>query len=664
MAITFIDAQSTTGSGQASLTVTKPTGTAENDVIVAGASQDSIDTLTLPTTFTSEGSLSPGSQNSGVCGYKVAGASEPANYTFTTHTSEEQAAGLATFRGVKTSGGPLSETTTANESTDTPPAATHPFAPSITLSKSNNMLVAIIAHEDADGSPYTPADNFTEDVDVSVGSGGVGTALVMAHYLRDIGGATGNMTFTSDSAIYDSYAAWTIALGDPDPPPIPIAAQLSISPSSGPTLLESGTHTRTPGAANLTFSFNPPTMSVRQPGVHTPYHLATIQNGGAGVSSVDVDVPGSIAGDVCIALAVVTNGTLANDVIPTGFTSVQSNSTGGNYSGGSHCCYIGYKRLTDADISAGKLTFSNNGNNADMNCVLITWANLDVSAGEDDESAGSQSSSLTVNVSGVTTSVDNCMLMAFGGQSLNGNTPYSSNDSYSEAYDGVEGSTDTPMFAGYKLQATATTIGTTSWTASGTASSYGTRQYSFFPAKVIEIPADDLAFSTTAPSVTQNYLFTVPVIDLGLSSAAPLAGARLYPVSDDSVGEYHGRLGQTTNLFNFIDEDGSLEDAEYISTDANPSAAVYRCNLRSVADPASSTGHTIRYKVTNSIRVGTMAVTVRLKEGATTRATHNPSAMTPGEIRVAEWVLSSGEIDSITNYADLSLEFSFTAVGP
>jgi hypothetical protein len=81
----------------ASVVVTKPTGTAEGDLMVAFMGVDE-DEVTPPAGWTEIWS-DLGTRARGYAWYKVAGASEPSNYTFTIDTSQGHVASIITVQG-------------------------------------------------------------------------------------------------------------------------------------------------------------------------------------------------------------------------------------------------------------------------------------------------------------------------------------------------------------------------------------------------------------------------------------------------------------------------------------------------------------------------------------------------------------------------------------
>lgn len=103
MAIRFIAsaiASNSTVTPLNNITVSKPTGTIEHDVMVA-MTGTSIGTAMTSTGWTQIGStLTAGTDVDTKAWFKVAGAAEAASYSWTQNTTDNQAVGIATFRGV------------------------------------------------------------------------------------------------------------------------------------------------------------------------------------------------------------------------------------------------------------------------------------------------------------------------------------------------------------------------------------------------------------------------------------------------------------------------------------------------------------------------------------------------------------------------------------
>lgn len=122
------------------------------------------------------------------------------------------------------------------------------------------------------------------------------------------------------------------------------------------------------------------------------------------------------------------------------------------------------------------------------------------------------------------------------------------------------------------------------------------------------------------------------------------------PTSDVSAGTWTASSG--SDLYAMLDE-ASASDADYIVTTG---ASTCEVALGSLTDPASSSGHIVRYRISAT----SGGITVRLRQGTTTIAswTHSPA---PTSLTTYEQTLSGAEADSITSYAALKLQFEAIA---
>lgn len=123
-----------------------------------------------------------------------------------------------------------------------------------------------------------------------------------------------------------------------------------------------------------------------------------------------------------------------------------------------------------------------------------------------------------------------------------------------------------------------------------------------------------------------------------------------YPTSDVVQGLWlPSSAGSPTELYAMLDE-VSADDADYIYTG---DATTARVALNSVTDPSTSSGHVVHYRC----RVYAGTLYVRLKQGTTTIATWSHTSADAGSMTTFAQTLSAGEADSITDYAQLRIEF-------
>ena len=200
---TYRSTYSTSINGAGSIILDKPTGTVQNDVMVAviggNGNWAGVLGITPPAGWTlvrkidnSTGQYYP----TVAVYYKVAGASEPSSYTFTfsNYSGGVYAAGsISSFYGVNTAS-PIdveNGQTVANSSSTTTSYST----PSITTSSSEQILIGAFTGNCA--SSWTPPSGMTEIVD-RVG----GCTSMSVAYQTHTSGATGAKTATAASSSY------------------------------------------------------------------------------------------------------------------------------------------------------------------------------------------------------------------------------------------------------------------------------------------------------------------------------------------------------------------------------------------------------------------------------------------------------------------------------
>ncbi len=194
----FINAASAVKSG-GNVTVSVPSGTLDNDVMVAIVVSAAIDLDTPPSGWTLR-EQQTGTQPTFAVWTRVA-SSEPASYTWSGANADVGA--ILTFRGVSTAN-PFDIDGAAGPTTST--AAT---APSITTSNANAMVIAMQCVNDA-AAPTTPPSGMTERVDESAG-GGNNFSMSVATVLQAAAGASGAKAFGA-YGFSATWRAYTMAL--------------------------------------------------------------------------------------------------------------------------------------------------------------------------------------------------------------------------------------------------------------------------------------------------------------------------------------------------------------------------------------------------------------------------------------------------------------------
>jgi hypothetical protein len=136
------------------------------------------------------------------------------------------------------------------------------------------------------------------------------------------------------------------------------------------------------------------------------------------------------------------------------------------------------------------------------------------------------------------------------------------------------------------------------------------------------------------------------------------------PSADTYLGNWEDEAAGTTNIYDGIDE-VTPSDADYIVSDSAPSTSPYVCKLTTVTDPATSSGHIVRYRYGKDAAGGAQIdIVVQLREGYVNEGTPGTliKAWTHTNVSdtltTAAQTLSAGEADSITDYSDLFLRFT------
>lgn len=128
------------------------------------------------------------------------------------------------------------------------------------------------------------------------------------------------------------------------------------------------------------------------------------------------------------------------------------------------------------------------------------------------------------------------------------------------------------------------------------------------------------------------------------------------PSADTVRTAWTDQAGGTTNIYTTIDE-SVASDADYIKTAAPPGTNEFETLLTTVEDPLSSTGHIMRWRRRKSASGGAQInLTVRLLV-STTQITSQSDSDIPAAFTDTSYTLSGAEADSITDYANLRLEF-------
>src|SRR5258706_3486540 len=179
------------------LSVSLPSGTAANDVMIAAISvRPYTATITAPTGWTLVRRVNYTSlQTSSLADYRrVATSSEASSFTWTFSGATYGAGGIQSFSGVDTTS-PVN----VENGQGTPEGMTH-ATPSVTTTVANTMLVT--AHSFPSSTTWTPPSGMTEGFDAQfqpVGAG-VGQSIEANYAVQTVAGATTAKTATPPRA--------------------------------------------------------------------------------------------------------------------------------------------------------------------------------------------------------------------------------------------------------------------------------------------------------------------------------------------------------------------------------------------------------------------------------------------------------------------------------
>jgi hypothetical protein len=129
------------------------------------------------------------------------------------------------------------------------------------------------------------------------------------------------------------------------------------------------------------------------------------------------------------------------------------------------------------------------------------------------------------------------------------------------------------------------------------------------------------------------------------------------PTSDVSIGAWTGDGGETTNLWDFLNDNS---DAEYIKSGANNTTAEFA--IDSLEDPVSSGGHIIRFRMQGSGSGSPERCKVQLFEGAVEIA-DSGNQTSRGAWATKTYTLSTAQANSIGDYTDLRLKVTSSNLG-
>lgn len=201
-------ASASAGSGALTLSVPRPAGTAEFDVMVASIGfRPNTAVITPPAGWTLVRRIdnANATANSLAVYWKMAEATEPASYAWTFNTSTGSAGGILSFVNVDTVN-PID----VENGQNTPNGLAH-AAPSVTTTRRDEMIVS--AHGFSSSATWTPPAGLTEAVDIASETvpNCCGIAIAVNYGLQSAAGSTGALTATA-SGDADVGNAQTLAL--------------------------------------------------------------------------------------------------------------------------------------------------------------------------------------------------------------------------------------------------------------------------------------------------------------------------------------------------------------------------------------------------------------------------------------------------------------------
>lgn len=150
------------------------------------------------------------------------------------------------------------------------------------------------------------------------------------------------------------------------------------------------------------------------------------------------------------------------------------------------------------------------------------------------------------------------------------------------------------------------------------------------------------------------------VFTLARTHAASPVGTKqvtVYPVSDAYVGTW-----TPTPLYQQIDE-VVPSDADLIESEGAPANSPAVVGLGNATDPEVSTNHIVRYRYQRSAGTDAVDLAVELRQGYVSEASPGTLIATWSHTGIgdtvteAEQVLTTGQADTITDYADLYIRF-------
>lgn len=166
------------------------------------------------------------------------------------------------------------------------------------------------------------------------------------------------------------------------------------------------------------------------------------------------------------------------------------------------------------------------------------------------------------------------------------------------------------------------------------------------------------AGTTTARVAAITQAGDAQSVVIAIAPVAVAGGQVLTPATDITTAGWVV-TGGTGTFASALDENVA-DDADYITSPANPTGAVFETKVTSGSDPVSSVSHSFDYRVRVQ-SAGTYSVTVGLYQGATLIASVVRTTGLTTAYQSFTLTLSGAQADAITDYADLRLRATVTA---
>lgn len=200
-----------TSAGATSVSVTKPTGTVENDILIAAVSVESSTVygyLSGGWTQIGPGALSAGNIST-TWWWKRAGASEPASYTVTSQPSTSVAwnVNITAFDGCILAGVPYEGLVSGVEY---PGTTSHDRASPVSTTGANRLLVTMV-HGDSSSATWTAPSGFSEHYDTQNNN----SSITLASKTQASAGSSGTFAATSSSTITSSMMSFALVPEQP-----------------------------------------------------------------------------------------------------------------------------------------------------------------------------------------------------------------------------------------------------------------------------------------------------------------------------------------------------------------------------------------------------------------------------------------------------------------